>query len=78
MGRKNVYIVHRKPRCRNEISADEIHAILSAIPGIQILRNTEETFEFRSEREPFTVAKNRLREWCLVQRERFLHDEGGG
>lgn len=71
------YVIMVKPECRNQISDHDIRKILSAISGVQILSGRNGILEFRGTRESFLAAKNALKKWCLVQRERFLHDEGG-
>ncbi len=72
------YIATVKAECRNQISDHEIRKILSAISGVQIISGRNGIFEFRCTREVFRSVKAALKQWCLVQRERLLHDEGGG
>ncbi|TSC61893.1 MAG: hypothetical protein G01um101448_497 [Parcubacteria group bacterium Gr01-1014_48] len=78
MGKIDEYVVMIKQECRDVISPDTVHAILAAIQDLQIVREGNGIFEFRATREAFRDARDKLRKWCLVQRERFLHDEGGG
>ena len=78
MSRVYRYIALVKSSYADAASLAKIRLILESIPDVIITAQDGTTFEFRGTQTAFKAARTRLSPWCIVRREHFEHEEGGG
>lgn len=69
------YVAMVRPERRDDISDETIHCALASIADLHIILARNGIFEFQASVAAFREAKQKLGEWCQIQRERFLWEE---
>ncbi len=78
MARIYTYVAHMKSSCADPTCLDKVHSILESIPDLTIIAQDSTSFKFRSTQTAFKTAKAKLSLWCIIRREYFEYEEGGG